>query len=65
MTRADHLTRFKSVRSEPLAARPISVKLPVDIDAVIRALPEPSEWLRRVICEAVKKELSSNSESEC
>lgn len=60
MPRADHLTRFKPIHSQPLADRPISVKLPVDIDAAVRALPEPSEWLRRVICEAVKKELSSD-----
>lgn len=60
MTRAEHFTRFKPVHSQPLANRPISVRLPVEIDAAIRALPEPSEWLRRVICEAVEKEMSSD-----
>lgn len=55
--RADYLTRFKPTSAEPLAERPVSVKLPQDIDALVRALPLPSEWLRQVICEAAQRDL--------
>ena len=53
--RPDHLTRFRP-GTVPLADRPTSVKLPIEVDAIVRAMPEPSEWLRRVICEAAARE---------
>ena len=45
--------------NQPLAKRVMGVKLPVDIDAAIRALPDEERvpWLRRVICDAVRSEL--------
>ncbi|MBD3884454.1 hypothetical protein IFO70_22180 [Phormidium tenue FACHB-886] len=59
--RPDHLTRFRPTGAVPLSDRPVSVKLPVSVDAFVRAMPEPSEWLRRVICEAVERELKSSN----
>jgi hypothetical protein len=55
----DEQGRFVSQNPEPLAEKAISVRLPVSIDAVIRALPsdERSQWLRRVLCEAAEQEL--------
>jgi hypothetical protein len=55
--------QFKAVgeipSSQPLSKKPTSVKLPVDIEAAIRNLPEEERvpWLRRVICEAARAEL--------
>jgi hypothetical protein len=48
---------------EELATSVTSVKLPVTIDSAIRALPNRTAWLRRVITEAAQRELI-NSESE-
>ena len=62
MTRPDHLTRFKPAGDEALAERPVSVKLPPEVDATLRSLPVPSEWLRRVISEAAYRELLDQSQ---
>lgn len=42
---------------EPMAEKPLTVRVPVDVDAAVRALDKPSDWLRRVITEAARKEL--------
>lgn len=54
--RKDHLTRFKP-KLNALASQPVSVFLPKDLDAIVRALPNRSYWLRRIITEAVYQEL--------
>jgi hypothetical protein len=56
--RPDYLTRFRPDGDAPLAKTPISVKLPVDVDLAVRSLPNQSEWLRRVICDAAARDLS-------
>lgn len=45
--------------NQPLAKKATGVKLPVDVDAAIRALPEKERvmWLRRVLCDAARAEL--------
>lgn len=58
--RPDHLTRFKPVTDEPLAAKPISVKLPRSLDQQVRDRPNPSQWLRQVIADALAKEKSDS-----
>jgi hypothetical protein len=55
--RRDIETRFKP--QENSYATPVAVALPKDIDAAVRALPNRSEWLRRVISEAAQRELMS------
>lgn len=44
---------------QPLAKKPISIKLPVDVDAAIKALPDEERvtWLRKVICNGAYAEL--------
>lgn len=54
--RADNTT-------EKLAPSATGVKLPVHIDAIIRALPNRTAWLRRVITEAAQRELIQGDES--
>jgi hypothetical protein len=61
-------TRFKPQGEIPpgarLAKRPLAVKVLEEEDAAIRALPEQAAWLRRVICEAARRELLGQSQGE-
>ena len=62
--RKDYLTRFKP-KLNALASQPVSVFLPKELDAIVRALPNRSHWLRRIIAEAVYEELLSSQPPEC
>jgi hypothetical protein len=42
-------------------SQPVSVLLPPEIDALIRALPNRSDWMRRVLTEAAQRELTGGS----
>ena len=56
--RGDYLTRFESAGVGTKSKQaPISVMLPAEIDAIVRSLPNRSEWLRRVIVAAANQEL--------
>lgn len=48
--------RFQPLGDSPLAADAVGVRLPVDVDAAVRAIPDRADWLRRVITEAVVRE---------
>lgn len=50
--------------SGELAKKAIGVKLPVEIDQAVRALPDTSAWLRRVITEAAQRELIQGSNTK-
>lgn len=39
-----------------LSKKAIAVKLPVQLDQAIRAMPQSAAWLRRVIAEAAQRE---------
>ncbi len=55
--RADYKTRFKG---EGLGIthkqKPVSVMLPKEIDAIIRAMPNRSEFIRQAIIEKLQRE---------
>ena len=51
----DNLEPFKPMGDEPLARRPICVKLPNELDKAIRSLPDTSAWIRSVL-EAAARE---------
>ncbi len=53
--RGDYLTRFKP-KPDSLASKPVSVFLPKDIDAKVRAIPNRSQWLRETIAEKLSQE---------
>ena len=58
--RVGYETRFKSVdNASNLASRTTGVRLPEDIDMLIRSIPvaERSAWLRRIITEGAIREL--------
>jgi hypothetical protein len=46
-----------------LAGKALAVKVPVEIDVAVRALPNRSAWMRRVLTEAAQRELL-NQDSE-
>jgi hypothetical protein len=46
-----------------LSNKAIGIKLPVEIDQVVRSLPNKAAWLRQVITEAAQRELMQDSES--
>lgn len=47
------ISRFASPYEEPMAEKPISVRLPLKLDEYVRSLPNRTEWLREAI--AAKK----------
>jgi hypothetical protein len=49
--------------TDKLADLATATRLPLEIDAVVRSLPNRSAWLRRVITEAAKRELMNTNES--
>jgi hypothetical protein len=53
----DNLTPFKPDGETALARQPLCVKVDKEIDAKVRSLPNKANWLRRVITEAVQREL--------
>ncbi len=40
-----------------MAKRPVSVLLPVDLDAYVRSRPDRTEWLREAIAEKWEREI--------
>ncbi|MFY7883518.1 MAG: hypothetical protein ACOVOV_01595 [Dolichospermum sp.] len=59
--------QFAPIGDEPLDKQVIGVRLPQSYSDRVKALPGKSEWLRRIICEAVDRgELPElEDESEC
>jgi hypothetical protein len=60
----DHLVPLPRADSStgPLAASGLIARVEVPIDAAVRALPNRSEWLRRVITEAAQRELMNRDD---
>jgi len=52
--RKDIETRFKQKGEVAKAKSPISVRLPEDVDKIVRTIPNRSEW----IAEAIKEKLA-------
>jgi len=53
--RADYLTRFKP-KPDSLARKPLSVFLPKDVDAIVRSLPNRSQWMREAVIEKLMRD---------
>jgi hypothetical protein len=49
--------------TDPLAAVGLIARVPIPIDEAVRALPNRSAWLRRVITEAAQRELMKDGET--
>ncbi len=61
--RADYLTRFKLSNDGELAEKAISVRLPLEVDAQVRAMQgqQRSEWLRSAIAEKLERDLQQSA----
>jgi hypothetical protein len=57
-----HLKPLPRLGDKPLPSAGLTAKVPPEIDAAVRALPNRSEWLRRVITEAAQRELLNNDQ---
>ncbi len=59
----NHETRFVPFHQEKLSRCVIGAKVPIDVEQAVRALPSDkrSEWIRRVITEAARRELMGNN----
>lgn len=62
--RLDNLKPFKPDGEKALAQKPLCVKLPSNLDSVVRALPNTSAWVRQVIAEAAIAEGIYQGEAE-
>lgn len=63
--RGDFVTQFKSRGVGTRSGQtPISVLLPVEIDSLVRSLPNRSEWLREAIAEKLEKEQRMQSKAK-
>ena len=54
--RRDYLTRFQQQGEVAMAKSPLSVRMPEDIDAIVRAKSDRTEWLRDAIFEKLWQE---------
>jgi hypothetical protein len=54
----EQLKPYQAVPGElKLAQRPLAVRVEENVDAAIRALPDKTAWMRRVLTEAAQREL--------
>ena len=51
-----HLKPFKPIGTESMTGR-LFVRVTPEIEKIVRSLPNSSTWLRRVIYDAVKREM--------
>lgn len=55
--RADYKTRFKSLGvGTTNKQKPVSVMLPKEVDVIVRALPNRSEFIRQAIIEKLERD---------
>ncbi|MBD2299860.1 hypothetical protein [Nostoc sp. FACHB-190] len=59
----DNLKHLEPMGNEALAKTPLCVKVSPKVDLAIKAMPDKSAWLRRVITEAAVKEGICSEES--
>lgn len=57
----DQRGRFTTLGDQPLSSKVRGVRLPEDVDQYIESMPEAerSKWMRKVLTEAVHKELDT------
>lgn len=54
--------KFTKIYEVPVASRSVSVKLPLELDAYVRSLPNRTEWLRAAIAEKYQKDLQEGAQ---
>jgi hypothetical protein len=59
----ENLRPMPRLGAEPLAAKPLCVKVSKTVDAAVRSLDNPSAWLREVITQAaIEQGLAADGE---
>ena len=57
MTRADYKTRFKSKGvGTKSKQKPVSVLFPQEIDEIVKAMPNRSEFIRQAVIEKLERD---------
>jgi hypothetical protein len=56
LIRPDVLTRFQQQGTIPMAKNPLTVRVPEDIDQLVRSFPDRNQWLREAILEKLDRE---------
>ena len=63
--RRDYETRFKpQYGDKPMARKPVSVLLPIELDEFVRSQPNRTQWLREAIVEKYEREVKAAAEKE-
>ncbi len=52
---------FKSDYPQPIAVKPVSLRLSKEDDEYVRSLPQRTDWLRKVIEKAIAEEKANAS----
>ena len=55
--------KLVKIGNEPVAETAISVKLPLTMDAWVRARPNRADWLRKAIADAYERDLANEANS--
>ncbi|MES1021992.1 hypothetical protein ABN584_03685 [Gloeocapsa sp. BRSZ] len=53
--------KFVKHRME-LAASPLAIRLPVEVDKYVRSLPDKSEWVRNAIMAQMERDLNAQQQ---
>lgn len=62
--RQQYKAQGEVLSDKPLSKKAIAVRLPEDIDALVRSQADGAAWLRRVIVEAARRELMGRAAEE-
>jgi hypothetical protein len=59
----NQLGHFTPLGQEPLSSKVWGIRLPLDVDSYLETMPasERSIWLRKVICTAVREQITLES----
>ena len=52
----DKQFKRQGVLEGTLAAKSMSVRLPIEVDKAVRSLPNRTDWIRQVVIDAAKKD---------
>lgn len=57
------ICKFNRQNEDELASQTVGVRLPVDMDAYVRSLPNRTEWLRRAIAAQIERDMQQEQAS--
>lgn len=54
--------KYTSINDEPMSEQPLTVRVPLSQDKYVRSLPNKTEWLRKAIADAYKRDMQAQQE---